>query len=48
MPADWAAGTISRSMPRSRSEYSIWAVTSGVRPGTACCHVAARAICQPA
>jgi len=47
MPSAWAAGMISRSIPRSRSEYSICAVTRRERPGTASCHVAARLICQP-
>ena len=48
MPSAAAAGSTSRSMPRSSSEYSIWAATIGARPGNAACHAAARAVCQPA
>ena len=46
-PSSLAAGTTSCSMPRLSSEYSTWVETSGARPGTARCQVAACAVRQP-
>src|SRR5439155_130685 len=46
-PSAAQAGSTSRSMPRSSSEYSTCAQTSGARPGQAACQVAARAVSQP-
>ena len=39
MPSAAQAGSTSRSMPRSSSEYSTWAATIGARPGKAACQV---------
>src|SRR6185312_3678316 len=47
IPASSAAGTTSRSTPRSNSEYSTWVHANGARPGQAACHDAALAVCHP-
>ena len=42
-----AAGTSSTSARRASSEYSTWGSSAAPDPGTACCQVAAWAVCQP-